>query len=410
MRRELEAAEHGVAECPVERGNPQDYAKVHPLRSRALLDDVFVAGPVAAASAPAPDTDHRRTAPASAPQAGSAEVPARTSPSRSPEGSSMGNLADTYGTDVEIYPWGDEIVRADCRTGLPESGHRVLRSCGFTAPGDPGDSSCYILPSGLPDPERKIATTSAVKVLAALGYRVAIAPDLVARTAEESLDPRPGGRPPPSRSRPARPRPAPTPALRRPPRHPRPQHGPPAASAETFPFRPSRSRPVNCTRAERAPPPARSHPLGTAVPSPRTSAPSTTTGSDALLYLLFGVLGAAMAFGSLAWLTGNLTNTLVGSGPWAAFRATEALLHPEVLWPALDATALLVGARLVPGLLTLGLITTGLVLWTRWRAGSKSGLARKGDLAPLLDKEITAKAKSLRPSLGGREGKRRLAC
>ncbi len=100
------------------------------------------------------------------------------------------------------------------------------------------------------------------------------------------------------------------------------------------------------------------------MPSPHTSAPSTTTGSDALLYLLFGVLGAAMAFGSLAWLTGNLTNTLIGSGPWAPFRATEALLHPEVLWPTLDATALLVGARLVPGLLTLGLITTGLVLWT----------------------------------------------
>src|SRR5690606_7944564 len=50
------------------------------------------------------------------------------------------------------------------------------------------------------------------------------------------------------------------------------------------------------------PAPARSHTQGIAVPSPRTSAPSTTTGSDALLYLLFGILGAAMAFGSLAWL------------------------------------------------------------------------------------------------------------
>ncbi|MFE3860281.1 hypothetical protein ACFXPT_07580 [Streptomyces goshikiensis] len=142
------------------------------------------------------------------------------------------------------------------------------------------------------------------------------------------------------------------------------------------------------------------------MPSPRTSAPSTTTGSDALLYLLFGVLGAAVAFGSLAWLTGNLTNTFMSSGPWAPFRATEALLHPEALWPALTSTALLVGTRLVPGLLTLGLITTGLVLWTRWRASSKSGLARKVDLAPLLDKEITAKAQNLRPSLGGRESKR----
>ncbi|TXS26010.1 hypothetical protein EAO70_04675 [Streptomyces sp. adm13(2018)] len=142
------------------------------------------------------------------------------------------------------------------------------------------------------------------------------------------------------------------------------------------------------------------------MPSPRTSAPSTTTGSDALLYLLFGVLGAAMAFGSLAWLTGNLTNSLVSSGPWAPFRATDALLHPEVLWPALSTTALLVGVRVLPGLLTLGLITTSLVLWMRWRSGAKTGLAHKNDLAPLLDKEITAKAKSLRPSLSDREGKR----
>ncbi|WP_435190996.1 hypothetical protein [Streptomyces sp. bgisy126] len=190
VRRELEAAEDGVAECPVEHGNPQHYAKVHTLRSRELLDDVFGAGPVAAASsAPAPDTDHRRAAPASAPQAGSAEVLARTSPSCSPEGSSMGNLADTYGTDVEIHPWGDEIVWADCRTGLPESGHRVLRSFGFTAPGDPVDSSCYSLPSGFTGPERKIAATSAANLLADLGYRVAIDPDLVARTAEGNFDP-----------------------------------------------------------------------------------------------------------------------------------------------------------------------------------------------------------------------------
>ncbi|MFF7385053.1 hypothetical protein [Streptomyces griseoluteus] len=142
------------------------------------------------------------------------------------------------------------------------------------------------------------------------------------------------------------------------------------------------------------------------MPSPRTSAPSTTTGSDALLYLLFGVLGATLAFGSLAWLTSNLTNVLVGNGRWASFRATDALLHPEVLWPALSTTALLIGVRVIPGVLTVALVTVGLVLWMRWRSGSGSGLARKADLAPLLDKEITAKAKSLRPSLGGRESKR----
>ncbi|MCD0485234.1 TraM recognition domain-containing protein [Streptacidiphilus sp. ASG 303] len=137
------------------------------------------------------------------------------------------------------------------------------------------------------------------------------------------------------------------------------------------------------------------------MPSPRTSAPSTTTGSDALLSLLFGALGAALAFGSLAWLTGNLTNILVGSGPWAPFRAADSLLHPEALWPQLSTTALLVGSRLVPGLLTVALTATGLVTWTRWRSGRRTGLARKADLAPLLNKEVTAKARSLRPSLSG---------
>ncbi|MFI6653792.1 hypothetical protein ACIBI8_40125 [Streptomyces sp. NPDC050529] len=175
------------------------------------------------------------------------------------------------------------------------------------------------------------------------------------------------------------------------------------------------------------------------MPSPRTSAPSTTTGSDALLYLLFGILGGVMAFGSLAWLTGNLTNTFVGSGTWAPFRVTEdavelralraergegtstleytrtliaklitatetagiallpiqrrdegdfigyCLLHPEVLWPTLSTSMLMVGVRVVPGLFTVALVVSAAELWMRWRAGSKSGLARKADLAPLLD-------------------------
>lgn len=146
------------------------------------------------------------------------------------------------------------------------------------------------------------------------------------------------------------------------------------------------------------------------MPAPRTSAPSTTTGSDALLYLLFGILGIALAFGSLAWLSGNISNSLFGSGPWARFSATEALLHPEVLWPHLSPLALLIGARIIPSLLSLLLTVLSLALWMRPRGGAKNGLARKTDLAPLLDKEITAKARNLRPSLNGREGKRGRAC
>lgn len=142
------------------------------------------------------------------------------------------------------------------------------------------------------------------------------------------------------------------------------------------------------------------------MPAPRTSAPSTTTGSDALLYLLFGILGIALAFGSLAWLTGNVSNSLFGDGAWAPFRATDALIQPDAVWPHLSPTALLVGARIIPGLLSVCLTVVGLVLWLRLRGGAKNGLARKADLAPLLDKEITAKAKDLRPSLIGRECKR----
>ena len=142
------------------------------------------------------------------------------------------------------------------------------------------------------------------------------------------------------------------------------------------------------------------------MPAPRTSAPSTTTGSDALLYFLFAILGIALAFGSLAWLSGNVTNSLSGTAPWAPFSATDALLHPKALWPHLSPLALLVGARIIPGLLSVSLTVLALVLWMRLRGGTKNGLARKADLAPLLDKEITAKARSLRPSLSGREGKR----
>lgn len=146
------------------------------------------------------------------------------------------------------------------------------------------------------------------------------------------------------------------------------------------------------------------------MPAPRTSAPSTTTGSDALLYLLFGLVGIALAFGSLAWLTGNVSNSLFGDGAWAPFRGTEALLHPDAMWPHLSPTALLVGARIIPGLLSVCLTILSLVLWIRLHGGAKSGLARKADLAPLLDKQITAKAKDLRPSLNGRERKRGLPC
>ncbi|GAA1890529.1 type IV secretory system conjugative DNA transfer family protein [Streptantibioticus ferralitis] len=137
------------------------------------------------------------------------------------------------------------------------------------------------------------------------------------------------------------------------------------------------------------------------MPTPRTSAPSTTDGTDALLCLLFGAVGAAVGYGSLAWLSGSLTNYLLASGTWVRYQPAEAVLHPAELWPDLSPTALLIGARVLPAVLLSALLTAIAIFWLSRRSGVTTGLARKADLAPLLGKQITAKAKSLRPSLSG---------
>lgn len=140
--------------------------------------------------------------------------------------------------------------------------------------------------------------------------------------------------------------------------------------------------------------------------SPRTRPPSASAGTDIALIIVLGLWVTALAFGAFTWLTGNLTNAEYGSGPWTHFATLDATLHPHQIWPHLGATAILIGARIIPGLLTLVLATTGCVVWLHFRGGGRTGLAHKADLAPLLAKEITAKARDLRPSLAGRERKR----
>lgn len=199
VQEQLAAAENGIAACPAERTDPRYHERVNVLRTRELLDDVLGTGPVAAEpSARDPDADRRRAARASTPQTGprqpssppgTEEVPARTPPLRSPEGPSMANLADTYGTDVEIFSWADDLVWADCRTGLPESAHRILRSCGFAASGDPGDPASYSLASHIIGPDRQLASSSAASMLADLGYRVAIDPSLAVGYVGETVSP-----------------------------------------------------------------------------------------------------------------------------------------------------------------------------------------------------------------------------
>ncbi|WP_059006612.1 type IV secretory system conjugative DNA transfer family protein [Streptomyces specialis] len=135
------------------------------------------------------------------------------------------------------------------------------------------------------------------------------------------------------------------------------------------------------------------------MPSPHTGTPSPTPAIDALLGLLIGTVTAALAFGSLAWLSGNVTNAMAGAGGWTPFAPSDALVRPDALWPALSPAALLIGVRLTPGLLALAVTAAGVARWLRVRGGSRNGLARRADLAPLLAPEITATAKSLRPGL-----------
>ncbi|MGW2540727.1 type IV secretory system conjugative DNA transfer family protein [Kitasatospora sp. NPDC001574] len=113
------------------------------------------------------------------------------------------------------------------------------------------------------------------------------------------------------------------------------------------------------------------------------------------------MIGAGLtlvAFGSIAWALGNTTDLFFGEGPWAVYQPVTAALHPQRLWPALGPAALLVGARILPAAVTLALAAVGLRIYLKVRRKS-SGLATSRDLAVLLPKEITSKARSLRPSL-----------
>ncbi|GAA2530326.1 MULTISPECIES: type IV secretory system conjugative DNA transfer family protein [Streptomyces] len=129
----------------------------------------------------------------------------------------------------------------------------------------------------------------------------------------------------------------------------------------------------------------------------------SSDGYDIVLRLLLGVLGVVVPLSHLAWLSGNITAWLTADH-WAPYQPTAALLHPDQLWPQVGETSLLIGARIVPiaALLALGAVAG--VLWARHKSrdgGRKkiTGMAKARDIEPLMAKAITAKARSLRPSL-----------
>ncbi|MFC6136506.1 MULTISPECIES: type IV secretory system conjugative DNA transfer family protein [Streptomyces] len=119
---------------------------------------------------------------------------------------------------------------------------------------------------------------------------------------------------------------------------------------------------------------------------------------------LIGALVIALPLSTLAWLGGNATAWITNSGPWVPYQPAEALLHPERLWPPAGETSLLIGTRILPAMVLLALSVFRYLWWSRRRGASGkrkrvAGMAQRRDIEPLLAKAITAKARSLRPSL-----------
>ncbi|MEV7394026.1 TraM recognition domain-containing protein [Streptomyces sp. NPDC091215] len=136
---------------------------------------------------------------------------------------------------------------------------------------------------------------------------------------------------------------------------------------------------------------------------PPSSSSSNTDGYDLVLRLMIGVLAVVVPLAHLAWLSGNITAYLTGTS-WAPYQPTNALLHPEQVWPDTGERPLLIGARIVPVLLLLALGAGAGVLWAQYknRSGGRkkiTDMAKARDIEPLMAKAITDKARSLRPSL-----------
>ncbi|MEC3997145.1 TraM recognition domain-containing protein [Actinacidiphila sp. DG2A-62] len=144
---------------------------------------------------------------------------------------------------------------------------------------------------------------------------------------------------------------------------------------------------------------------------PTKPSPSTGTSdlTDWLFKLIIGAIAVAVPAATAVWLGGNCATVVTRSGPWAPYRPADALLHPALLWPHTGRTTLLIGRFVVPA--TFAAVLAGLVGRWWWhrrgrvtkRTPAAADMARRGDLQPLLAPAVTAKARSLRPSLDVRK-------
>ncbi|MFD5478593.1 hypothetical protein [Streptomyces hawaiiensis] len=94
----------------------------------------------------------------------------------------MANLADEYGTDVEIYIRAlTTTIHADTPTGAPAGLHGLLEQLGLERHEYPADTPIYIwhtVPEHLAADEQKRLATRAIPALLLAGYEVNCAPDV----------------------------------------------------------------------------------------------------------------------------------------------------------------------------------------------------------------------------------------
>lgn len=88
------------------------------------------------------------------------------------------NRADAFGTDIQIFPWPDESIWADTRTGISPTAHELLRLYGFVRICHPGILDSHELVADLPRPEMQLRATRTAEFLTISGFQVNLDPAL----------------------------------------------------------------------------------------------------------------------------------------------------------------------------------------------------------------------------------------
>ncbi|WP_245797477.1 type IV secretory system conjugative DNA transfer family protein, partial [Mangrovactinospora gilvigrisea] len=140
------------------------------------------------------------------------------------------------------------------------------------------------------------------------------------------------------------------------------------------------------------------------MPSPRTGQPraaSPTPGLDIAFTVLLVLATVVVVGGSTAWIGCNLAATGAHPSEWTGYDPLWDVLQPQRQWPHLSLWPRTLLAWVLPAALVAGTAAAG---W-RWRDAlraprSSSGyLAGRMDLAAMMPRQTTERARQLRPSL-----------